>query len=275
LIAGSLDLSASAEVLRPLALVTGGSSGIGFELAKALAVAGYDLVIAADNEEKLARAAADLAQMPEAPHVQAITVDLSTDAGVRALYDSVKRSGRPIDVLAANAGIGVAGDFARQTDLESELTLIRLNVMSPVHLTKLVLKDMVARGEGKILITSSLAAMTPGPYEAVYAASKAFLRSFGQAIRAELEDTDITVTVLMPGPTETDFFERAQMRDTKAGKGPKQSAAEVAAAAIRALEEGEDSVVPGILNKLQAGVNKLIPDKAGAKMQSAQTRPRH
>jgi short-subunit dehydrogenase len=117
--------------------------------------------------------------------------------------------------------------------------------------------------------------MTPGPYEAVYAASKAFLRSFGQAIRAELEDTDISVTVLMPGPTETDFFERAQMLDTKAGKGPKQSAAEVAAAAVRALEEGEDSVVPGILNKLQAGVNKLIPDKAGAKIQSAQTRPRH
>jgi short-subunit dehydrogenase len=147
----SLDSSVT-DVLRPLALVTGGSSGIGLELARALAVAGYDLVIAADHEEKLARAAADLAQMAEAPHVQAITVDLSTEDGVRALYDSVKKSGRPVDVLAANAGIGVTGDFARETDLEHELALIRLNVMSPVYLTKLVLKDMVARGEGKILI---------------------------------------------------------------------------------------------------------------------------
>jgi len=263
------------ERLRPLALVTGGSSGIGFELAKQLIVSGYDLVIVGHNNAKVVRAAAELSAMDEAPHVEAITIDLSTVEGVRALYDGVKKLGRPIDVLAANAGIGVRGDFARETDLERELELIQLNVMSPVYLTKLVLKDMVARGEGKVLITSSLASMTPGPYYAVYAASKAFLRSFGQAIRAELEDTNITVTVLMPGPTDTEFFKRAAMLETKAGQGPKQTAAEVALAAVRALEDGDDSVIPGILNKLQAGMNKLIPDKAGAKLQSAQTKPRH
>jgi short-subunit dehydrogenase len=255
--------------------VTGGSSGIGFELARHLAMGGYDLMIVADNDAKLRRAAADLAEMGEAPHVDVVTVDLSTREGVQALYDRVKQSGRAIDVLAANAGTGVTGDFARETDLECELKLIQLNVTSVVHLTKLILKDMVARGEGKILITSSLASTTPGPYFAVYAASKAFLRSFGQAIRAELQDTNITVTVLMPGPTDTEFFERAQMLDTKAGHGPKQSPAEVAEQAVRALEEGADSVVPGLMNKLQAGVNKLIPDKAGAKIQGALTKPQH
>jgi uncharacterized protein len=265
----------STERLRPLALVTGGSSGIGFELARQLAMGGYDLILVADNDAKLRRAAADLAEMGEAPHVEVVTVDLATREGVQDLYDRVKQAGRPIDVLAANAGIGVTGDFARETDLERELKLIQLNVTSSVHLTKLFLKDMVARGEGKILITSSLASTMPGPYFAVYAASKAFLRSFGQAIRAELEDTNITVTVLLPGPTNTDFFERAQMLDTKTGQGSKQSAVEVAEAAIRALEEGEDSVVPGLMNKLQAGVNKLIPDKAGAKIQGAQTKPQH
>lgn len=270
-----MSIAVPSERLRPLALITGGSSGIGFELARQLAIAGYDLVIVADNEKKLARAAADLAAMPEAPHVEAIAVDLATRDGVRTVYDKLRESGRPLDVLAANAGIGVTGDFARETDLEQELTLIQLNVLSSVHLTKLILKDMVARGEGKILITSSLASTTPGPYYAVYAASKAFLRFFGQAIRTELADTNISVTVLMPGPTETDFFERSHMLDTKAGQGPKQSAAEVAAAAVRALEEGDATVVPGLLNKLQAGVNKLMPDQASAKLQGAQTKPQH
>lgn len=269
------DTGATTERLRPLALVTGGSSGIGFELAKELAIRGYDLVIVADNEAKLEKAAQELSQMPEAPNVETLTIDLAAPEGVERVYSALQKSGRPLDVLAANAGIGVTGDFARQTALSDELTLLQLNVVSPVHLIKLVLKDMVLRGEGKILITSSLAGLMPGPYFAVYAASKAFLRSFGQAIREELEGSGVTVTVLMPGPTDTDFFERAHMLDTRTAQGPKLSPAEVATAAIAALEEGADSVVPGILNKLQAGVGKLIPDKAGAKIQGVQTKPQH
>jgi len=263
------------EKLRPLALVTGGSSGIGFELARELAVAGYDLVIAADNEAKLVHAAAELAAMAESPNVEAVTVDLCTSEGVRTLYDSVRADGRPLDVLAANAGICVTGDFARETDLDQELRLIQLNVISTVHLIKLVARDMVARDEGKILITSSLASTAPAPYCAVYAASKAFLRSFGQAIRTELEDTNVSITVLLPGPTDTQFSERASAPGSKIAPGAKQSAAEVAAAAVRALEDGDDSVVPGLLNKLQAGVNKLIPERTGARIHGAQSKPQH
>lgn len=263
------------ERLRPLALVTGGSSGIGFELAKELAIRGYDLVIVADNEAKLLSAARELSAMAEAPYVEVLTEDLATPEGVERVYSAVQESGRPLDVLAANAGVGVTGDFARQTALSDELRLLQLNVVSPVHLIKLFSKDMVLRGEGRILITSSMAGMMPGPYYAVYAASKAFLRSFGQAIREELEGSGVTVTVLMPGPTDTNFFERAHMQDTRAAQGPKLSAAEVAQAAIAGLEDGADSVVPGLLNKLQAGVGKLMPDKAGAKFQGVQTKPQH
>jgi uncharacterized protein len=263
------------ERLRPLALVTGASSGIGFHLARELALNGYDLAIGSRDRDKVAEAARVLMEMEESPGVQAVTADLSTPEGVNSLYEAVMSEGRPIDVLAANAGVCVTGDFARETDLQEELQLIQLNIASQVHLIKLVCRDMVKRGEGKILITSSLASMMPGPYYAVYAASKAFLRSFGQAIRTELEGSGVSVTVLLPGPTDTQFFERAHMLDTRAAQGPKLSPAEVAHAAVRALEEGDDHVVPGVLNKLQAGMGKLIPDKAGARLQSAQNKPQH
>jgi short-subunit dehydrogenase len=263
------------ERLRPLALITGASSGIGFYLAREFVLNGDDLVIAASHREKLHEAARALNAMDELPNVQAVTVDLSTSRGVEWLYEEVKREGRPVNVLAANAGVGVTGDFARETDLQAELRLIQLNVTSQVHLVKLFVRDMVARREGKILITSSIASLMPGPYYAVYAASKAFLRSFGQAIRTELEGTGVSVTVLMPGPTDTQFFERAQMLDSRAAQGPKQHPAEVAYAAVRALEDGADHVVPGVMNKLQAGMGKLMPDRAGAWIQGTQTKPQH
>ncbi len=160
---------------KPLAVVTGASSGIGFELAKELTNRGFDLVIAAEDE-RISQAAAQLQQNGNT--VTPVQVDLADYDGVEKFYNELKSTGRPLDVVAINAGIGVGGDFARETDLKAELNLINLNVTSSVHLAKRVLQDMVERKQGRILFTSSIAAAAPGPFEAVYAASKAFLFSF-------------------------------------------------------------------------------------------------
>jgi len=169
----------------------------------------------------------------------------------------------------------VYGGFSDETDLDEEIALINLNVTSQVHLVKLISRDMLAEGGGDILITSSVAGVLPGPRMAVYAASKAFLRSFGQAIRNELKDKGINVTVLMPGPTETEFFERAHMEDTVVGEAAKQDPAEVAEEAIRAMNEGADHVVPGIKNKVQMGAAKLMSDEAKARTHGRQTKRKH
>jgi uncharacterized protein len=266
--------SAATPDARPLALVTGASSGIGFELARKFAENGYDLVIASSNQEKLVDAAESLALLDSEPVVEVVRADLSTYDGVRNLYDAARALGRPIDVLAANAGVGVSGDFDA-TGLDAELALLNLNVTSQVHLIKLVVRDMVSRGRGDILITSSIAGIMPGPHMAVYAASKAFLRFFGQAIRSELKDTGVNVTVLMPGPTNTEFFERADMLDTKVGQSEKQDPAEVADAAFEALRERSDHVIPGLKNKVQVGMAKLMSDEARAKVHGAQTKRGH
>lgn len=265
------SLKVSYEQVRPLALITGASSGIGYELAHQFAGHGYDLLIVADNRARLDAAAASLSAMDEELSVDAIQADLSGADGVIKVYNAVKALGRPVDVLAANAGVGVGGDFA-ETDLDAEIALINLNVTSQVHLIKLIVFEMVDRGCGDILITSSVAATMPGPHLAVYAASKAFLRSFGQAIRYELKDTGVNVTVLMPGPTDTEFFGRADMLDTKVGHSPKQNPAEVAAAAFDALQSNSDHVVPGMKNKLQASMARLMTDEARAKLHGSQTR---
>jgi short-subunit dehydrogenase len=260
--------------VRPLAVITGASSGIGYELARKFGERGFDLVIVSHNEEKLNDAAEKISQVEGGPGVEVITADLTTPEGVDTVYQRVKALGRPVDVLAANAGVGVSGDFD-ETDLDAEIALINLNVTSQVHLIKLVLRDMKSRDSGDILITSSIAGILPAPRMAVYAASKAFLRFFGQGIREELKDTGVNVTVLMPGPTETDFFERADMLDTKVGQAEKQDAAEVAEAAIEALSERADHIIPGAKNKLQAGMAKLMPDPARAKVHGAQTKREH
>jgi short-subunit dehydrogenase len=259
---------------RPLALITGASSGIGYELARQFGQHGYDLIIVSDDREKLSAAAERLGQLATEPGVDLVTADLSTRAGVTKVYEHVQSLGRPVEILCANAGVGVHGKFD-ETNIDDEIALINLNVTSQVHLIKLVLRDMRERDAGDILITSSIAGIMPGPLMAVYAASKAFLRFFGQGIREELKDTGINVTVLMPGPTETDFFERADMLDTKVGQAKKQSAEEVAAAAFDALRDRKDHVVTGAKNKLQAGVAKLMSDPARAKAHGAQTKSEH
>jgi uncharacterized protein len=256
---------------KPFAVVTGASSGIGFELARQFAQNGFDLLIASQGDG-IEAAARDLETL--GANVESVQANLADYDGVEKLYDSIKSSGRPVDSVAINAGVGVSGDFARDTDLRAELKLINLNVTSAVHLTKRVAKDLVAQGHGRILFTSSIAGTMPAPFEAVYGASKAFLTSFAQAIRNELKDTGVTVTALMPGATETNFFHRAGMDDTKVGASEKDDPAEVARQGFEALMAGKDHVVAGSFkNKAQAVAGHALPDPAVAQMHRQMSEP--
>ena len=263
--------------MRPLAVVTGGSSGIGFELAKQFAQNGFDLVIAAEHPGHLAEAAQALSGLGEAglSQVETVAVDLATFEGSQRLYDFVVSLGRPVDALAANAGVGVGGDFVRETELSDELRMIDLNIKHVVHLVKLFGKDMVERGRGRILITSSIAGVLPGPREAVYAASKAFLLSFAQAVRNELHESGVTVTALQPGPTETAFFERAGLDDTRVGESDlKSDPADVAREGFEALMAGKDHVIAGSLKtKAMGALAKVLPDTTKAALHRGMAEP--
>jgi len=256
---------------RPFAVVTGASSGIGFELAKVFAEEGFDLLITAEDAE-IEAAQRELNQLTAS--VECTRLDLSREEEVVRLYERIEATGRPVDALALNAGIGAGGDFARETDLRKELRLIDLNVRSTVHLCKLVVKDMVARDRGRILFTSSIASTMPGAYQAVYNASKSFVQSFALALRNELKDTDITVTSLMPGPTETEFFERADMLGTPVGEEEKDDPTEVARQGYEALMAGKEKVVGGSFkNKAQTVAGKVIPDSVKAEMHRKMAQP--
>jgi uncharacterized protein len=258
---------------RPLAVVTGASSGIGLELAKLFAAAGFDLVVAAEDDEIHQVADGIRASGVE---TEAVQVDLATEDGVAELYRSVAR---PADALALNAGIGAGGAFVssetRETYLRDELRLIDLNVRSTVHLAKLLLPDMVERGRGRVLFTSSVASTMPGSYQAVYNASKSFVQSFALALRNELKDTGVTVTSLMPGPTDTEFFERADMLDTKIGADDsKDDPADVARDGFEALMAGEERAVSASLKtKLQGRGSRFLPDSAKAAMHRRMSEP--
>ena len=255
---------------RPLAVVTGASNGIGYELAKQFAQNGFDLVVTATGPS-----INEAAQACEAlgAQVEAVQADLATFDGVETLYKQVQATGRPVEAIAINAGVGVGGKFT-ETDLKEELNLIELNVVSSVHLAKRVVKDMVDRGSGKILFTSSIAALMPGPFEAVYAASKTFIHSFAEGLRNELKDTGVTVTALMPGPTDTNFFHRAGMDDTKAGADKKDDPAVVARQGFEALMQGKDDFVAGSLKtQVQGNISKVLPDTVNAELHRKLTEP--
>lgn len=237
---------------RLFAVVTGASTGIGLELAKLCADKGYDLLIAAD--ESLDQAVADLTARGAA--VQAVRADLATRKGVEDLYTAV--GGRPVDALFANAGRGLGHAFLDQ-EFDDIRHVIDTNVTGTLLLIHRVGKDMRARGQGRILITGSIAGLMPGTYQAVYNGTKALLDSFAFALRAELKDTGVTVTCLMPGATETEFFDRADMLDTKVGAGKKQPASEVAKAGFDAMMKGEGDVVAGWSNKLRAAIANVLP----------------
>jgi short-subunit dehydrogenase len=256
---------------RPLAVVTGASSGIGRELATQFASNGFDLVIAAEDDA-LATARTELEALGAS--VDAVQVDLAASEGVDELYARIRATGRPVDAIALNAGVGAGGAFATQTSLEDELRLIDLNVRSTVHLAKHVVGDMVARDEGRLLFTSSIASTMPGPFQAVYNASKSFVQSFALALRNELKDTCVTVTSLMPGPTETEFFERADMLDTKIGQSDKDDAADVARDGFEALMAGKERVESASLStKLQGRGSRFMPDSAKAAMHRQMAEP--
>jgi short-subunit dehydrogenase len=255
----------------PLAVVTGASTGIGRALAREFVEHGFDVVIAAEEPE-IHAAAADLAGPDR--HVFPVQVDLSTADGVEALYGRITASGRTPEAAALNAGIGVSGRFD-QTDLEDDLRLVDLNVRSTVHLGKLLVRDMVRAGKGRLLVTSSIAAVAPGPYHATYAASKAFVHSFAEGIRVELKDTGVTVTSLMPGPTDTEFFRRADMGDTAIGQmDDKDDAQDVAHDGFEALMAGKSSVVAGSAkNRIQAELGTHLPDALAAPLMARMTKP--
>jgi short-subunit dehydrogenase len=254
---------------KPLAVVTGASSGIGLELAKQFARHDFDVVLAAEDAELAA--AADEVRACGA-RVEAVHADLAAAEGVEELARHLE--GRPVEALAVNAGVGINGEFAGDTRLEDQLTVVDLNVRSAVHLTKRVVPGMVDRGRGRVLFTSSIAGTSPAPYQAVYAASKAFLTSFSEGLRAEVKDKGVTVTAMLPGPVDTEFFERADMADTKIAAGPKDSPAEIAEAGYEALMAGKDKIVPGALkNKLQAAGSRVLPDQAKAKQQGKMMEP--
>src|SRR5215216_1112555 len=248
----------STQQRRPFAVVTGASSGIGFELAKVLAEEGFDLLITAEDAE-IDGAQRELNQLTAS--VECTRLDLSREEEVARLYERIQATARPVDVLVLNAGIGAGGDFVRENDLRKVLRLVDLNVRSTVHLCKLVAQDMVARDEGRILFTSSIASTMPGSFQAAYNASKSFVQSFALALRNELEDTGVTVTSLMPGPTETEFFATADMLDTKVGASDKDDPADVARDGFDALMAGNERVVSASLStKLQGRASRVMPD---------------
>jgi short-subunit dehydrogenase len=238
---------------RPFAIVTGASSGIGLELAAICAQEGFDLLVVADRPEL--RQAAERFRGLGAT-VTAVEADLATAAGVNAVWNAV--AGRPVDALLANAGHGLGRAFLDQ-DFDEVRHVIDTNITGTVYLVQLVGRQMRERGQGRMLLTGSIAGFMPGTYQAVYNGTKAFIDSFSFALRAELKDSGVTVTCLMPGATETDFFERADMLDTKVGQGKKDDPADVARDGFDAMMRGEGDVVSGWKNRLQAAIANVTP----------------
>jgi uncharacterized protein len=238
---------------RPLAIVTGASSGIGYELAKCCAEQGFDLLIAAD-QPTIHHAAQEFRALGAV--VEAIEADLATLDGVDKLYAAAQ--GRPVEALLANAGHGLGHAFLDQ-DFNTVRHIIDTNITGTLYLIQKVGRDMRARNQGRILITGSVAGFMPGTFQAVYGGTKAFLNLFSFALRNELKDTNITVTCLMPGATETEFFARADMLDTKVGQEEKDDPADVAKAGFEAMMKGEGDVVTGWRNKLQTTMANVTP----------------
>jgi len=253
---------------RPLAIVTGASSGIGLELAKCCARDGFDLIIAADDS-RIQAASEQLKTFGGA--VSAVEVDLSTEEGVDHLLEIV--ANRPVDALLANAGHGLGHGFLDQ-DFKAARHVVDTNITGTIYLAHRVGRAMRSRGQGRILFTGSIAGFMPGTFQAVYNGTKAFVDSFAEALRAELADSGVSVTCLMPGATDTEFFDRADMMDTKIGQAKKDDPAEVAEVGFKAMKDGDGHVVYGMKNKLQAAIAHVAPASVTAEMHRRMAEPR-
>ena len=232
------------------ALITGASSGIGFELARCFARDGYNVIMNAHYPDKLEHAAQQLRQEFPSVEIDTIACDLSQDGAAQQLYQNVQSRGRQVEILVNDAGFGERGPFL-ETDLQKEIGIIHVNIISLVALTKFFAKEMASRGSGKILQVGSVASFIPHPLLSVYAASKAFVLSFTEALQNELKDTGITMTILCPPPTETNFFDVANMGNTKiANSSQVQSAVEVAEEVYKGLMKGEDRVLRRLVAKM-------------------------
>jgi uncharacterized protein len=254
---------------RPLAVVTGASSGIGCELARVCALHGFDLVVAADDS-KIRECGQRLSKL--GVDVRAVQADLATEQGVDTLYNAVKTLNRPVSVLCANAGRGLGHAFLDQ-DWQEIRRVIDTNVTGTAYLLQQFARDMAKRGEGRILITGSIAGVIPGTFQAVYNATKAFVDNFSYALRHELNGTGVTVTCLMPGATETEFFKKAGMMDTPVGKAEKDDALDVALTGFGALMSNTGSVVYGLKNKLQVAAARVAPQGWMAEAHRMQAQP--
>jgi short-subunit dehydrogenase len=254
------------------ALVTGGTSGIGYEFVRILAKDGYNLFIVARSEGDLQRVANEIST-EFGVEVIPVSKNLFDRNQAFELYSIVQSHNVHLDILINDAGHGHYGEF-KDTDIWKELQIIDLNIASLVIITKMFLQDMIERRSGRILNVSSIASKLPGPWQSVYHGTKAFVQSFTQAIRSEVKDLGITVTSLLPGPTATDFFNKAGMENSKIVQEEKLSdAAEVARDGYDALMKGEDMVVSGMKNKIQVGMSNVMPDEKVADKMKKQQAP--
>jgi short-subunit dehydrogenase len=255
------------------ALVTGATKGIGYELAKLFAADGYNVILVSRTDEDLATVAGELTSKYNV-QVTSIAKDLFEPEAAFELYNEVKSKGITVNVLVNDAGQGVYGHFI-ESDIRRQLQIIQLNISSLTALTYLFLKDMVARNEGKILQVASIVSEIPSPYQAVYGGTKAFVLSFTQALINEIKDTDVTITALQPGATDTDFFNKAGAQDSKLVEDKSKLAdpAKVAKDGYDALMSGDDKVVSGLKNKLQSAMSNVVPDPMLAEQMSKQSEP--
>jgi short-subunit dehydrogenase len=251
--------------LQKYALITGATSGIGHEIAKLFAKEKYNLVIVSRDSQSLGRVAQELGS-EYGIEVITIAKDLFKRESPFEVYEEVKSKSIHIDVLVNDAGQGQYGEFS-ETDINREIDIIQLNIVAYVVLTKLFLQDMLAQGEGKILNVSSIGGEMPGPLQSVYHATKAFVSSFTEAIRSENKDKNITITALLPGITDTDFFRKADQEDAKMVKeGSPADPAKVAKDGFEALMSGDDKIVSGIKNKIMVAASQVTPDSKVADM---------
>lgn len=267
-----MNTTATASSSRPLALVTGASNGIGLEMARQLAARGHDLLLVARSQQRLAELAAQL-QQQHGVHADAIALDLAGRDAADRLVDEVERRGRPVDVLVNNAGFGLFGRHV-DTQLADEQQMIDVNITTLTRLAKRLLPGMVARGRGRILNVASTAAFQPGPYMAVYYATKAYVLSYSEALAEELAGTGVSVTALCPGPTASGFQDKAAMQSSALVNGKRlPTAAEVAAYGVRALLAGRRVAVPGLMNRLMVQSVRFTPRRVVTRLVAQMSRP--